>query len=336
MHILIIYDGKPGHLSSSLGLYQLLSHHSKDRHTYEITVSKPILKIFNRPTRLLTRYFAKKCYRLIMMFYRNPTFKVKPDLIVSFGGNSIATNIALTKKIQCMNIAIGNTYNFKASDFSLALSTKNHTKKDSCQLPLSRLDVHICDALGKHLKKKHKKPFYTLLIGGDGSGYKYAHKDYTDLVEELKKIAVSHNISWLISTSRRTPSYVAELIESNMPFDTCFSLIDYHQPHTSLEEIMGACEKVFITEDSSSMISEALALSKPIYTLSPNSKNIYGAHKNLIERLHSDNYIERVKIVDLSSYLGDSLSDSFNLDYSLHSKARYQEIISALSLSADE
>ncbi|WP_444959587.1 ELM1/GtrOC1 family putative glycosyltransferase [Microbulbifer sp. VVAC002] len=335
MHILIIYDGKPGHLSPSLGLYQLLSRYSKGNYSYEITTSKPALKALNKPIRLLTRHLARNTHKFIMLFHRNPSFKRKPDLIISFGGNSVAANIALTKKTQCMNIAIGNIYSFRKTDFSLTLSTKEDIKKSRQYLPFSRIDVNLCKALGDNLKKKHHKPFYTLLIGGNGSGYKYTRKDYIDLIEELKKIAIYQNISWLISTSRRTPKYVAELIESNMPFDTCFNLLDYEAPNASLEEILGASEAVFITEDSSSMISEALALSKPIYTLVPQENKIYGAHKTLINKLYSETYIKRMEIFELAKTFNDSLSKDFNLDYGYHSKARYDEIISALNISSN-
>ena len=76
---------------------------------------------------------------------------------------------------------------------------------------------------------------------------------------------------WLISTSRRTPDFVGDLIAELAKDESVIArFIDYRTagPGT-LPEIFGQAEVIVCTEDSSTMISEAVSARLPVVGVAP-------------------------------------------------------------------
>ena len=76
---------------------------------------------------------------------------------------------------------------------------------------------------------------------------------------------------WLVSTSRRTPAFVADRIAELAKDESVVArFIDYRTagPGT-LPEIFGKAEVIVCTEDSSTMISEAVSARLPVVGVAP-------------------------------------------------------------------
>jgi mitochondrial fission protein ELM1 len=114
-----------------------------------------------------------------------------------------------------------------------------------------------------------------LLIGGNAGPFRYRREEWERLIGFAREVSRDWGTRWLISTSRRTPDFVAdmaaELAKDNGVVER---FIDYRVagPGT-LPQIFGAAEVILCTEDSSTMISEAVSARLPAVGVAPAAHN---------------------------------------------------------------
>src|SRR4029078_9409294 len=99
-----------------------------------------------------------------------------------------------------------------------------------------------------------------LLIGGNAGPFRYRPKEWDDLLAFVAEISKAWGTRWLISTSRRTPDHVADKIAALAENDGVVGrFIDYRKegPGT-LPQVFSKADVIVCTEDSSTMISEAV------------------------------------------------------------------------------
>jgi len=110
---------------------------------------------------------------------------------------------------------------------------------------------------------KLPKPYYTILIGGDTKRYKMNDKAINDLLDKVGAIVEFCPGSVLVTTSRRTPDSLREGLASKFKENTKFYMANSDctekNPYFAILEL---AEKIFVTNDSVNMISEACACRK--------------------------------------------------------------------------
>jgi hypothetical protein len=110
-----------------------------------------------------------------------------------------------------------------------------------------------------------------LLIGGNAGGFRYRRAEWQGLIDFARDVSKAWGTRWLISTSRRTSDFAADRIAELAKDSSIVSrFIDYRSagPGT-LPEVFSQAEIVVCTEDSSTMISEAVSARLPVVGVSP-------------------------------------------------------------------
>jgi hypothetical protein len=110
-----------------------------------------------------------------------------------------------------------------------------------------------------------------LLIGGNAGPFRYQRYEWEGLLDFAREVSEAWGTRWLVSTSRRTPDFVADLIAEYAKDDSVIArFIDFRTagPGT-LPEIFGKADVIVCTEDSSSMISEAVSARLPVIGVAP-------------------------------------------------------------------
>jgi len=345
-HVLVIHDGKPGHISQAVGLARLISK----QYPCDISLQKTRLRsnLFVRTARKFC--FLKSTYfnRLSAIFFykRNspvlldvptkPSLSHEPPaLIISFGGKVLALNVFLSKVYGAKNIVIGNTYGVDTNQFSAII--KRSTKKDQANIigtgiTLCNIDKSAVNQMGNNFIARlpgvgMDKPrvYWGLLIGGDGSGYQYDDSDWSSLVQLIKWYAEKYNIQWLISTSRRTPKPLESMLLEQLPLDIVGKAIYYHQKDDDpIRGLLGASEVLFVTEDSLTMLNEAVAMDKPVVSISPALHDKKKSHFKAVKYLRRQKLIQRV-VLDKPSELRP-----------FHPAISYSEHIARISVRLDQ
>ena len=326
MKILVIKDDKPGHYNQTEGLILYLKEIYEDLEVEYIQVeikSKLTRKILRFLLNTFPNFFTENSLKYLSFFYKKCNIpKSKPDLIISTGGNTSNLNAWLSKVYKCKNILNGALRGLKEELFTyvstvIDLGYKNQIILDVAPNTITKekLLEKSEEFLKLHSLNSNQK-YYTLLIGGNGAGYKYDDKFYDSLINFVEKLSKEKNIKWLITTSRRTPLEIENKLEEKLK--GCYSyFVAYNKKEEKiLLAFLGLSEAIFVTEDSSSMISEAISSSKDVFTIGNEYSNADENYKNILKKFESNNQIIRLK----SFYLEENKHKFNNSNINEHFK----------------
>lgn len=304
MRVLFLKDDKPGHYNQTEGLLLYLREIFPNLEVEYIEVeikSKFSRKILRFLLNNFSSFFKKESrLEYLSFFYKKFELpKKNPDLIISTGGNVSNINAWFSKAYNSKNILNGALRGLKEELFTyvttvIDLGYKNQIILDVAPSLITKEKLEL--AANKFLEeKKLSKEFiyYSLLIGGDGAGYKYDDKFYNDLIDFVKNISKEKNIKWLITTSRRTPEKIEEKLKNSLK-DFCAYFVDYNNnPQKVMLPFLGLSEKIFVTEESSSMISEAILSEKDVITIGTEKNKADLKYKQILNKFVYLGYIGR-------------------------------------------
>ena len=326
MRVLFLKDDKPGHYNQTEGLLLYLREIFPNLEVEYIEVeikSKFSRKILRYLLNNFSSFFEKKSrLKYISFFYKKFELpKKNPDLIISTGGNVSNINAWFAKTYSCKNILNGALRGLKEELFTyvttvIDLGYKNQIILDVAPSLITKEKLEL--SANKFLEEKNLLKdtiYYCLLIGGDGAGYKYDDKFYDDLIAFVKNLSKEKNIKWLITTSRRTPEKIEEKLKNNLK-DFCAYFVDYNKnPQKVMLAFLGLSEKVFVTEESSSMISEAISSGKNVFTLGNEYSNTDENYKKILEKFVKNNFIKRIYIYNFMHSLNFMKPISINISF---------------------
>jgi len=312
LKVLILSDAKAGHVTQSQGLLHYLQKHFQIK-TTELHV-KPKIKLANRFfTTLLNRNspYAERFFRWFYRFNLPQVMSCSPDLIISTGGDTCGANALLAKKYRCKNLFLGSLRGIDSRLFSAVISTTPMPGVANCIV----LDVAPTLVDPEDLKQSARdflsskkvatdKPLWVMLIGGDGSGYQFSKADYDRLAQAMLNLAQKYRIRWLLTTSRRTGLHNERILQRHLKTSDAIAHAVYfnEKPEKIMQAYLGAGQIIFCTEDSTSMVSEAVVSQKPVMTLRNRTKQINSGHQAVIERFSGQHYIQRLKIDVLADF----------------------------------
>ena len=112
-------------------------------------------------------------------------------------------------------------------------------------------------------------PYTGALLGGDSGPYTFGRKTAQRLAREANRLVQSTGGSLLITTSARTSPEVVDVLEQeiDVPFDLYkWKKGDDSNPYSG---ILALSDRLIVSADSISMLSEACTTCKPVYMLDP-------------------------------------------------------------------
>ncbi len=304
MNILVIKDDKPGHYNQTegllLGLKELYPKAYTEYCEIEIKskLSRKLLRILLNTFPSFFQKSSSKKY--IKYFYKKFDLPNKqPDLIISTGGNTASLNVWLAKLYHAKNILNGKLRGLNEDLFTKVTTVIDLGYKNQIIIDVApnTITSHKLDLEAKKFAEKNNlnETYYALLIGGNGAGYSYDDKFYEELIDFVINMARNHKIKWLITTSRRTPLEIEEKIKKNVE-EYCAYFVAYNEkPEKILLPFLGLSKSIFVTEESSSMISEAISARKEVHTLYKNDTN-EKQYKKILEKFQKEKKIVRINL----------------------------------------
>ena len=216
------------------------------------------------------------------------------DVIISCGRKSVIPSIHLknTVKKKVFNIHIQdpkvdlNHFDFIVAPEHDGIEGQNviSTKGAIHYLTESEINENK-DYLNSFIKKDERK-IWALIMGGPTKHYEYSSENIKGIFENLSNLNKENNFQLVVIPSMRTPKNIIQYAK------------DYFgENHTVIETVdkkaylsaLAISEKIVVTCDSSSMISEAALTGKPIYVanISPkkNDKR-FQRFRNLFKELN--------------------------------------------------
>jgi len=276
LKIIFLADTRPGHYHLAEGVIAALSR-IRPVDVTRIDVQRKWIV----PTRWLrARLNAKTFYppRMLRMAYRIDAETIpKADLVVSAGGETHMPNLCVTRLLDVPNIFCGSLLRgLDPDNFSLIISSYERDLASPKHLVVLKPSPIDPEELGRPAVVPRYGPdkhpaVAGLLIGGNAGTFHYKRKDWERLLSFVTDVSKAWGTRWLVSTSRRTPDAVADRIAALARDESSIAkFIDYRTagPGT-LPEIFSKAEVIVCTEDSSTMISEAVSARLPVVGVAP-------------------------------------------------------------------
>lgn len=236
-----------------------------------------------------------------------PPLPPRPDLIVGSGGNTLWPTAALGRVFDCPAIFVGSRRRLPLS----ALRCIVHYDPDLEKQGYLKLNVlpgpqgsggnnpgwaEFCAERGLDPQGR----YLACLVGGEGSGYHWQDNESDSLADLLTRMAGLLRARLLITTSRRTARAFEEGLIRRLPreliADACWQ--GRGDQRRIVATYLAGASWSMVGEDSMSMIHEALAFHRPVFTLRPQHTESGGSYLSYVEHAERSGWLGRIPLKD--------------------------------------
>jgi len=249
LRILILSDKRAGHENQSIAFAKYLHAEFDILH---VNFKTKIFKLISYVLDFLHVYTKNifTCKEIINNY----------DFIVSTGSSTYYANKTLSKLHNLKSIVLMLPKNYRYDfDYIFAQSHDNPKKqKNIIEIPANFSFIEP-----KDIYKPDKKSI-GIIVGGDNSVFKMKIEVLKKQLNYIKEQFADYDIA--ITTSPRTSKEIEELVEN---YGFSYSVIFSKNKINPIPDFLNKCEYVFITIDSTSMISEAISFGNSCVEILP-------------------------------------------------------------------
>jgi mitochondrial fission protein ELM1 len=307
LKVIFLADTRPGHYHLAQGVIAALGR-IRPVEVTRIEVQRKWIV----PTRWLRARITAKGFfppRMLRMAYRIDAEAIPAaDLVVSAGGETHMPNLCVTRLLDVPNIFCGSLLRgLGPENFSLIISSYDRDAGSDRHLVVLKPSPIDPDTLGRPATVPRyglaKRPKVAgLLVGGNAGAFRYKRQEWKRLLAFMAELSKAWGTCWLVSTSRRTPAAVADRFAELAKDDSVIArFIDFRTAGAgTLPEIFAAAEVIVCTEDSSSMISEAVSARLPVVGVAPSAHRFTDEEKDYRNFLMENGWCRVLPIAELS------------------------------------
>ena len=305
----IISEGSPGHMSQSEGLVASLAKLTDLEAT--VVETRPRLKgIVRTMVRLWMGRRGKALPGKFLIRWLGcevPRGAPHPDFIVASGGKSVFAARSLAVQFRVPLVFIGERKPYPSEWFHTVLTPSpfetgvNDVWLDLIPTQITRESLEKAAALWP---ERPLGRLWTMIVGGTSASHRYTGGDWSALARGMNAVAREEGIRWLITTSRRTGSETEELLREMLdPVTVADAIWWSSRPEKRLHALLGAAERIFVTQDSITMITEAIASGMPVEVVYPGTTTFAAASftPSYLERLEASGRIHRHLVDSLAN-----------------------------------
>ena len=302
-------EGVAGHDGQVLGVIKTLRDAGYDVSTKTVSVRwkihflRGLLRLLSRKLSKYPNFISRK---LILFCYKFASVN-EVDVIISGGGNLAPLNLAISKTLKVKNIHLSTPRDWKISDFSAYITSSKVSTSPSNLVPEivpNQFDPKTCKELGtKFISEKGIEgiKFSLLVLGGDGIGYTYTKREWIEIIDNFSSFCETKESNPLFITSRRTPKEIENLIKER--FEVSMSVLFHSEKaRGKFDHLLYLAHDIFVTEDSSTMISEAISSGKKVASIFPQNIKAPEKYSQIIMKYESLGFIERCDIQSIDKF----------------------------------
>jgi len=288
--ILILWDGRAGHLRQAQAAAKLLAENLKTRNIEAI-----IKEVEVKP--------GADNYACLWRF--------SPDFIISCGASTAKINYRLSKINQAKSIVIMRPGLMNINKFDLVIIPRHDNPPERKNVVITDGALNLIDGdylkeqairLKEGLRVKGQGLSLGLLIGGDSRKFRLKIGTVSEVARQIKDAARELNADILISTSRRTPKEIEDLIKVEFKdYPACKLLVIANEKNCpdAVSGILGLSSLVVISPVSISMVSEAASSGKHVLVFK--EKGLGSKHVRFLRYLAENKYIHLTDACDLAA-----------------------------------
>ncbi|MBJ9423294.1 mitochondrial fission ELM1 family protein [Acinetobacter seifertii] len=235
MHIVYVSDGKAGHRSQALGLFQAMQRQQANATFEEVSIND--LPIFS----LIKALFSSK----------KTLFEQAPDFIFGVGSHTHFRVWLLGKIFKKAKTVILMKPNLPIAWFDYAVIPEHDGIPANSRVIVTRGALNPI-----RNENRHQKARILIALGGSSKRHQWNQEKVLLSVQQI--VEHNPNSEIILTTSRRTPAEFIDILRQQS-FAKYLQICPVEQtPQGWIFEEMQKAEAVWVTEDSVSMIYESL------------------------------------------------------------------------------
>jgi Kdo2-lipid IVA lauroyltransferase/acyltransferase len=338
--ILILSDGKSGHLHQSESVAKLINQKLASR-GIKTTLSICEVKFRSSLARFIFsgmvifngKYQCHICLRYLRHALTRESWQglinLKLDIVISAGGKLSAVNYILAKANQARSIVLMRPTNLFLKKFDLAIipqhdwpggrglvsDSQSHCPKAKKNVVVTEGALNLVDV--DYLRERSERlqqsslfkgpllnPCIGVLIGGNSKKFSISQQVIMELANQIKQSAEDLDADILLSTSRRTPPEAEQLIKNEFgAYSRCKLLIIANENNhpDAVGGILGLSRIIISSPESISMISEAVMAEK--YVVVFEALGLSKKHQRFLKNYQEKRYIYLKQAKQLSGLI---------------------------------
>jgi len=287
---LILSDDRMGHLNQSLAFVKYLG----------IPYDVVSIKLRCRWAKTVSYLFDR------IGVYTEKLFEVhvpekKYDLVVGTGSATSYAVKVLAKKLHARSVAMMLPRGYRY-DFDLIFAQSHDTPPALQNIIEIPANFSYVEPKGLY---KAKKRSIGIVIGGSNKVFTMSNARLKAQLDTIAQMYKEYEIA--VTTSPRTSDEIEDLVASyGFEYEVIFS----KNPINPIPDFLAECETVFITGDSTSMISEAVSYGRSNVVVLPLESKEANKFTRFVNRLKQDGYLHifngtianKNKKIDFSSF----------------------------------
>ncbi|MFO7936468.1 MAG: ELM1/GtrOC1 family putative glycosyltransferase [Kiritimatiellia bacterium] len=323
--IWVISEGSPGHICQSEDLADALSDETECR--VVIVRGRENIRGWLRSS---VRFTMKICGGNVSDSFLSKVADIEipedagdPDLLICSGGKSVFAAKALSVKHDTPLVFIGERKHFPAEWFHTVVSPVPEENAEKI------IDVEmIPTAVSPALIAEHGMPekgLWCMIVGGASRSHHFRKSDWKALARGMNVLAEREKIRWLLTTSRRTGTEAEMTLKETLNEEILEDAIWWSEkPRRELYDFMARSELLCVTQDSVTMVTEAVSSGRPVVSIYPDEV-IFASDSFLpayFDRLEKNRRMMRMSAAGLKDAEIDVLGFNLLAEEILHSVAR--------------
>ena len=291
MRAILLSDGKPGHYNQSLGVIERLpecEYHWIDvkfRSKQRDNLLRVLMRLFGGLR--LPRRLIKACLHMALQRDTlDEIYAVEPDFVLSTGSSVAALNLLIgqlfdAKTVTCRRPSPVGIHHFdlailprmywsphcNRTNVCKTLGVPNRVRPEALEMQRNKLQADLNLADQRRIG---------ILIGGEDRYDTITEATAARLIEVLQQFATKWDSQLLLTTSRRTPLSVENLMSKRLSnTQLCPILVLAHNDNSLTDPvgtIFALADAIIVTEDSFSMVCEAASSGKRVIILEVDRK----------------------------------------------------------------
>ena len=302
----IIDEGSQGHLVQSRGLVRELGKFV----IIELHEIAARLHVDHRIARSIVKKLLHRG-RMPWLFRRthtlSPVPSEAPDLVVASGPRSLLALEFYAKLHRCPAVFVQGTVDVPRGTVDVIVKPdEGETRRDFLFIPLLFTEVTpqaLLAAKQSYLTERgleKDSPLKALFIGASSSKISFENSDWDRIAAFVNTSWERDRTRWLVTTSYRTGAEVEARLRGRIQPGAIFDAVWYSSsPRKITREFLGLADQAYVTIDSMTMISEAVAAGLPVFGICPAGFNCDPAntHHRYISSLAGNGHVTLLELL---------------------------------------
>ncbi|MFH1339137.1 MAG: ELM1/GtrOC1 family putative glycosyltransferase, partial [Candidatus Omnitrophota bacterium] len=323
-NILILHDGKAGHIRQVQAVLRLILAEAEKRNL-QIQTKEMAVRFKNKLSSVLQSFSViaaghkqcKGCSWCVKYFLIPRAFAEMQsyfaDIVISCGSSAAPVNLVVSGENQAKSVVLMRPGLLSTNRFDLVImpAHDNPPKRDNVIVTdgaLNLVNEEYIKSQVSGLKPQvtiEKDVVLGLLLGGDTKRLRLTPDLLRPLIQQVKLFLERNDAEILITTSRRTSPEVENLIKQEFgEYSRCKLLVIANEKNIpeAVGGILGLSKIVIVSGESISMVSEAASSGRYVIVFKPPAF-IGKRHNRFLENLARKNYIYLADSSALSAIL---------------------------------